>query len=232
MFIRGNGAGTEARRTDDSFYRGIVVRNNDPLRLNRVKIFIPEISPQPYDDWLEKYEEFNLKIPGKNTPDTWDTKLFEEIARNIPWAEPCFPLFGESSNSRYISDEEIVTLSDCNYPEGYESNNTEPPTLQGGSFSPAFIYENEGTPIGDAFSEPLVNFTVKCNSYAFNYRPSKHVNQTKGMIGIPEVGAKLWVFHYQGNLNFPVYFGVSQDYRSLTLLNNTDNKYKLSPNYP
>lgn len=234
MFARGSGTGAEARRNDDSFYRGIVIKNNDPLRLNRVKIFIPEISNQPFDDWIDKYDEINLKYPGKNNEtDTWnDTKIFEEIAKNIPWAEPCFPIFGESSNARYVADKEITTMSDCNYEEGFQTNDKEPPTLQNGSFCPAFIYENEGTSLGDAFSTPLANFSVKCNSYAFNYRPSKHVNKTKGMISIPEVGAKLWVFHYQGNLNFPVYFGVTQDYRSLTLLNNTDNKYKLSPNYP
>jgi hypothetical protein len=35
-----------------------------------------------------------------------------------------------------------------------------------------------------------------------------------------------------GDLNFPVYFGVIQDYRSLTLINRTDNESNISPYYP
>ena len=234
MFIRGSGAGNEYRRNDQSYYRGIVVKNNDPLRLNRVKIYIPELTNQPFDDWFEKYDEINVKSPGKNNPDdTWvDAKLFEEIAKRTNWAEPCFPLMGESSNSRYNASGEISIISDCNYPEGFQINDTESLSLSAGAFSPAFLYENRDTAMADAFSSPLVGFTVKCNPYSFSYRPSKHVNKGKGIFGVPEVGAKVWVFHYQGDLNFPVYFGVMQDQRTNLLITDTDNKEKISPTYP
>lgn len=234
MFIRGSGSGLESKRYDNTFYKGIVVRNNDPLKLNRVKIYIPEISNQPYDDWLSKFDEINVKAPGTNNKtDSWkDTKIFDEISKNIPWAEPCFPLMGESSNFRYYKDGEISTLSDCNYLDGFEKNNTDAPTLSSGSFAPAFLYENEGTRLGDAFNAPLDNFSVKCNPYSFSFNPSKHVNKSKGMFGIPEIGAKVWVFHYEGDLNFPVYFGVMHDYRELALINNTDNTDKISGKYP
>lgn len=243
MFVRGSGSGNEYRRVDGSFYRGIVVKNNDPSRLNRVKVYIPELTNQPYDDWFSEFETFILKSPGTNSnPKTdkeketisdWDnTKLFEEICKTIPWAEPCFPLMGESGNFRYYKDGEISTISDCNYPEGFEVINTSAPSLSSGSFSPAFLYENEGTVLGDAFSEPLKNFSVKCNPYSFSYKPSKNVNKAKGMFGIPEVGSKVWVFHYEGDLNFPIYFGVYRDYRELSLINGTDNEFKISGKYP
>jgi len=234
VFIRGSGSGVEYRRVDNSFYRGIVVKNNDPLKLNRVKVYIPELTNQPFDDWFEKFENIQVKAPGSNLETEWskketngdwvDTKLFEEVSKLIPWAEQCFPLVGESSNFRYYKDGEISTISDCNYPEGFEINDSTSPTLQSGSFAPAYLYENRETVLGDAFSEPLNNFTVKCNPYAFAYRPSKHVNKSKGLFGIPEVGSKVWVFHYEGDLNFPVYFGVYKDFRQLTLLNDTDNE--------
>jgi hypothetical protein len=234
MFIRGGGSGEEFRRNDQSLYRGVVVKNNDPARLNRVKVYIPELSNQPYDEWFEKYKSINLRAPGKNNEnDTWnDTKVFDGIASNIPWAEQMMPLFGESSNSRYYSEDEISTLSDCNYVEGFRENDTEAPSLSAGAFSPAFLYENESTVIGDAFGSPKSNYSGKCNPYSFSYRPSKHVNKLKGIIGVPEVGCKVWVTHYEGDLNFPIVIGVYQDYRSLTLLNNTDNKKGISPTYP
>jgi hypothetical protein len=234
MFIRGSGGGNEFRRNDHSFYRGIVVKNNDPAKLNRVKVYIPELSNQPYDNWFEEFEEINLKIPGQNNVgDNWiDTKIFEEICLTIPWAEPCFTLFGESGGGRYYKDSEISTISDCNYPEGFETINTEIISLSSGSFSPAFLYENMSTTLGDSFSNPTANFTRKANPYAFNYRPSKYVNKSKGVVGIPNVGSKVWVFHDQGDLNFPVYFGNTLDYRELSPLNNNDNPSKTSSTYP
>jgi hypothetical protein len=233
MFIRGSGSGLEGKRDDNSFYKGIVVKNNDPLKLNRVKVYIPHISNQPFDSWFSEFDEINMKAPGtNNTTDNWkDTKMFEEISKNIPWADPCFPLFGESGNFRYYKDGEISTISDCNYVDGFQLNNTDTLSLTG-AFSPAFLYENEGTRLGDAFSNPLGNFSVKCNPYSFSFNPSKHVNKSKGLFGIPEVGSKVWVFHYSGDLNFPVYFGVYHDYRELALINDTDNADKIGEKYP
>jgi hypothetical protein len=243
MFVRGSGIGNEYRRVDNSFYRGIVVKNNDPVKLNRVKVYIPELTNQPYDDWFEKFENFILKSPGTNSnPKTesekktngdWeDTKLFEEVCKGIPWAEQCSPLMGESGSFRYYKDGEISTISDCNYVDGFEVINTETPSIENGSFSPAYLYENLETVLGDAFSRPLDNFTVKCNPYSFSYRPSKYVNKSKGLFSVPEVGSKVWVFHYEGDLNFPIYFGIYRDYREISMINNSDNDEKISSKYP
>ena len=234
MFVRGSGSGLENKRVDNSFYRGIVVKNNDPLKLHRVKIYIAELSNQPFDNWFESFDNINIKAPGTNNDtDNWtDVKIFEELSELIPWAEVCSPIIGESGNFRYYKDGEISTISDCNYPDGFEINNTDTPTLSAGTFSPAFLYENDSTALGDAFSNPLDNFSVKCNPYAFSYRPSKHVNKSKGIFGVPEIGSKVWVFHYEGDLNFPVYFGAVHDYRELSLINDTDNEKMIGPKYP
>lgn len=234
MSIRGSGSGQEYRRIEYTFYRGIVVKNNDPLKLNRVKVYIPELSNQPQDNWFDEYDTINVKFPGiNNVGDNWiDVDIFEEIALTIPWAEPCFPLFGESSNARYYKDGKIATITDANYLSAFRTNDTKSITLQEGSFSPAFLYDNVSTSLGDGFSNPIGNYSVNCNPYSFNYRPIKHVNKAKGLTGIPEIGSKVWVFHNDGDLNFPVYFGISHDYRELTLINDTDNANQISPTYP
>lgn len=236
MYNRGSGSGIESKRKDESFYRGIVVKNDDPLNLNRVKVYIPELSNQPFDDWFGKFDEINIKIAGINNPsDNWsDIAIYQEISNNIPWAEPCYPIVGESGNARFYQNGEdsISTISDCNYEEGFRSNDTEPPSLQQGSFSPSFIYENKDTIMGDAYNDPIDVFSVKCNTYSFGYKPEKFTNKAKGLMGVPEVGSKVWVCHYLGDLNFPIYFGVSQDNRSLSLINRTDNDASISPYYP
>lgn len=233
MFIRGSGIGKESKRLDRDFYRGIVVKNDDPLSLNRVKVYIPELSNQPYDEWFDKFDALNIKFPGTNNKeDNWaDVKIFEEMANKIPWASPCFPIFGEGVNSRYYTKDEIATTSDCNYTEGFEVNNEESITLKKGSYSPGFLYENENTRLGDAFSSPKDNFSVKCNPYSFGYAPNTYTNKTKGIIGVPNVGTKVWVFHELGSYLHPVYFGVIHDQRELSVLNNTDNASFISPSY-
>lgn len=234
MFIRGSGSGQESGRDDTSFYRGIVVKNNDPLRLNRVKIYIPEIVNQPLDNWFGDIDTLDIKFPGiNNTGDAWsDIKIFEEIASRLPWAEPCYPVMGESGAGRYYKDDGIATITDANYEQTFQINDTDPITLDTGTFAPAFLYENNRTVLGDAFNTPLKNFAVKCNPYSFSFKPTKHVNKSKGVFGIPEVGSNVWCFFDSGDSSYPVYFGVFHDLRETTLINDTDNAGQLSPSYP
>jgi hypothetical protein len=413
MFNRGSGSGLESRRVDESFYRGIVVKNDDPLGLNRVKIYIPELSNQPFEEWFEKLDEISVKAPGV---DSWsDSAVFDKIVENIPWAEPCNPLFGESGGSRSFRNENdiVPTISDGNYAQGfiedpdainavpigevkqfnppiklsnygYDGDTTPdtfssqgighssnklthyksaavtkslanllglqhndwfkiettkgtfvlqyadtvptydkinrrslPPTFDiykvlkldnpndleakkkaikelnawGGvvtsfqkleapdnfkstqiaqnkktdnfdlpqegqpedvdyadnpllppvvdttadgdiSKSPSYLYEQKKTAVTDAFSEPNNTSSMKANPYSYGYAPQKFSNKSKGVVGIPEVGAKVWVFHYMGDLNFPVYFGITQDYRGLSLINRSDNESTASIYYP
>ena len=56
------------------------------------------------------------------------------------------------------------------------------------------------------------------------YRPSNHVNKAKGVYAVPSVGSKVWVFHYRGDLNYPVYVGGRHDYRESVLVTDSDNE--------
>lgn len=230
MFVRGFGNGGESKRNDVSFYRGIVVRNDDPLQMNRVKVFIPEISNQPFENWFEKFENIFIKAPGTNLEkDNWkDVEIYQEILKNIPWAEIMYPVIGESSGSRYFVDTEMSTISDANYSD---RNNEKSISLKDGSFAPAYLYDNYETMVGDCMKYPIPKLSIKNNPYSYSYQPNKMVSRTKGLMGIPEIGAKVWVQHYMGDLNFPIVVGVMQDHKSLKLINenvnypkNTENK--------
>lgn len=224
MFVRGVNSPVEYKRDDTSFYKGIVVKNDDPRSLFRVKVYIPEISNQPLENWLADYKKFNMRFPGQNNKnDSWsDTKIYQEIAKYIPWAEPCAPLFGEGGPGRYNADGQICTVSDTDYYDEFETNNTEAPSVENGSFSPAWFYEEYSGSIGDAFRDPTELMTANNNPYSYLTRPSKQVNKSKGVFGVPEIGTKVWVFHYNGDTNFPVYFGVRHDYREISLIYNHD----------
>ena len=236
MFVRGSNAAVEYNRDDTNFYKGIVVKNWDPQKLYRIKVFIPEISNQPLDDWLKNYKNLNFRFPGTNNEkDVWkDAKVFEEISKLLPYAEPCFPIFGESGPARYQSVEELAAISDGNNTEDFEKNNKndEPPSIDTGSFGPSFLYENFSTNAGDFFTDPKSNYSGSNNPYSYNYRPSNHVNKAKGMFGLPSVGSQVWVFHYRGDLNFPVYIGSRTDFRQSVTLTDSDNEDQQTLDYP
>lgn len=234
MYVRGSNDAVEYKRDDRSFYKGIVVKNNDPLNLHRVKIFIPELSNQPLEGWLQEYERMNMRFPGRNNlEDVWsDTSIYEEIAAFLPWAEQCSPLFGEASPGRYQSSTKVATITDSNYEDQFEINDEEPPTIEKGSFGPSFLWENYDTIVRDAFANPTSNYAKQCNPYAYMYTPSSNANTPKGIFSVPSVGSKMWVFLYNGDPNFPVYIGSRNDYRGQVLINNMDNKEELTLDYP
>jgi len=230
VFVRSSNSGIEYKREDHSFFRGIVVKNWDPQKLYRVKVYIPEISNQPLEAWLQAYKDLDFRFPGyNNKQDVWqDTAIFEEIAKFLPYAEACFPLLGENSPGRYLAPEGLASTTDADYFAGWSTNDTEPPTLAGGSFGPSFWYENFSTNRGDAFVSPSSNgnFTGKNNPYSYQYRPSNQVNKPKGVFCVPSVGSQVWVFHYRGDLNFPVYIGGRHDFRGNSLITDSDSGYR------
>jgi len=234
VFVRGSNQGVEYKRDDQSFYKGIIVKNGDPKKLYRVKVYIPEISNQPLQDWLASYTDLNFRFPGTNNKqDVWsDAKIFEKMSNFLPWAEPCFPILGEHGPARYHSPEELAVLTDGNYEDEFQQNNEDPPTEEQGSFGPSFFYENHDTNMPDAFADPTDNFSVNNNPYAYQYRPSNHVNEPKGVFAVPSVGGQVWVFHYRGDLNFPVYIGGRHDYRENVLITNSTNPEQQSLDYP
>jgi len=227
MFVRGVDDSQEYNRVDQSFYKGIVVKNNDPNHLHRVKVYIPELSNQPIAEWLLKYKNFSVKFPGKNNEhDSWnEVGEFEKIAKLLPWAEPCFPVLGESGPGRYQSPEEKAIVNGSNYKEAFVDGDRIP-SFQSGYFAASYLYERRDTCLGDRFISSQFTgkntYTNNINPYSYEARPSNHVNKSSGSFSVPSVGSKVWIFHYGGDINFPVYFGVRQDFRDTSLINNLD----------
>jgi len=218
MHVRAIDEAAEFKRDDASFYKGIVVKNNDPEYSYRVKIYIPELANQPLEDWLQKYKKFFMRKPGQNNEeDSWgeEADIYEEIAKFVPWAEPCFPLMGESDSGRYNAYKKKSTISDSNYLD-YDND------ADKNKHTPAWFWESEEFVAGDANTHPVENLTNNSNPFAYLNRPSSYANLTKGVVGVPNVGSKVWVFHDHGDLNYPVYFGVRRAFRETGLMADLD----------
>ena len=66
------------------------------------------------------------------------------------------------------------------------------------------------------------NYAVNNNPYSFHFRPSNQVDKGKGVFSVPSIGSQVWLFHYRGDYNFPVYIGGRTDRRVSSLIYNED----------
>ena len=222
--------GSEYKKDFNSFYKGIVVKNNDPDQMLRCKIYIPDLSNIPLTT-LQEFKSISFKFPGKNnTQDNWsDTKLFEEMAKDLPWAEQCSSLMGEHGPGRYYAPEGTAVMTDTDYPDGFETNNTTPPTLEDYTGPPSFFFGLEGAS-NDAFDGS--NEFVASNPYTNMYTPQNYENAPKGVFGVPMVGAEVWVLHERGDLLLPIYIGGISNSKETALIYNSTGEEGQSLDYP
>ena len=103
-------------------------------------------------------------------------------------------------------------------------------------FNSSFLYENFDTNTSDKFWWPNEenNYAVNNNPYSYQFRPSNQVGKGKGLFCVPSVGSQVWLFHYRGDYNFPVYIGGRHSRRETLLINDEDSSAGLKPslNYP
>ena len=218
MYVKGSSKNIEYKKPDHSFYRGIVIDDQDPNQLMRVKVFIPDLSNQPYDDWLSDFNNGiqTMIYPGSIGPlSKVNTDTLREL---IPWAEQMAPLMGESGTSHYFASKG-EQRSKATYVKT-ATQSTPPGAAPGGSM-PRVMMTNPGPqgpgPVG-AWEQGGANGLGKTDPHNNTFAPKNSGPESSGVYGVPQVGAHVWVFHYRGDLNYPVYFGTSSSYRDTGLV--------------
>lgn len=218
-----------------SIYLGIVVQNNDPEYRGRVKVWVPHVNAGIYNKWAELKQDRNFKFPGQNINSDLEL-IINDLKDELPWAELCSPVVGESASGTYNAFSAQATTSDAAYPY----------SLSGGNFStnytqynlnndkmgekPGYVYEKYSTKLTDAFTNTATNITSKINPNGAQYRPSTYSNAAKGVFAVPNVGAHVWVFFRDGMPLYPVYMGASfgqNDFESI--FRDDDNTYQDYP---
>lgn len=185
------------------FYRGIVVQNNDPQRLGRVKVFVPHLHMSLLDIEKSDYNsefyfgEFgtNYQQKGKNLVDL--TKYIEKIKFKLPWAELSLPVTGGGFSS-FNSSSNKATVSDSPFFSNQQADD------DGSTGSPAGADVKQNPP-ADAFSSSTDN----PNPLGSSYSTQSYYNAPKGNFGVPQVNTKVWLFFLDGNSSTPVVFGYS-----------------------
>ena len=197
----------------DGHYLGIVVQNNDPEQRGRVKIFVPHVTPTVYNKWNEVQVDKEFNFIGQNLTSSLND-ILEDLKKILPWADCAMPLFGGAASGRYNATEKFGSISDssfidtCKPKENFEttafSQNTD-----GIGEKPGNVYERGTVPLSDAFNSAPANNVAHINPNAYGYVPGCYSNRAKGIFAVPNVGAHVWVFFYDGNPMRPVYWAVS-----------------------
>ena len=181
------------------FYNGIIVQNNDPDHAGKVKVWVPHISPTVYNGWMSNVtENKRFKFLGANVAEQF-TMIVEDLKIILPWSDIALPLTNEGSSGRYYANSQYGTISDSN---NFKSVSALKNTDSVGN-KPAYMYEQESTLLNDGFNN-TDNNNNHLNPFTFNYKPNSYSNCVKGEFGIPSVGAHVWVFFREGDVNFPV----------------------------
>lgn len=189
------------------FYNGIIVQNNDPDYAGKVKVWVPHISPTVYAGWLGQVkEDKRFKFLGANVAQQF-TMIVEELKQILPWADVALPLVNEGATGRYAAVDQYGSISDSNvrkYTHKNEKYNKQYSQNKDNiGEKPANLYEQTSTAVHDEFNTTNNNVN-HVNPFANQYRPSSYSNCSKGVFGIPSVGAHVWVFFREGDVNFPV----------------------------
>jgi len=209
-------------------YVGIVIQNNDPLGKGRVKVYVPHISPTVYKRWNELSQDKKFKFLGKNINSDLSI-IVQDLKEILPWSICASPLIGENTSGRYNNSRDYASTSDSSFfgLSGFQSspdplNNSQNTTTDGTGEKEGALYEKYRTKLSDPFSDPKENNVNQANIYAHEYTPSVYANKAKGSFCVPAVGSHLWVFFYDGDPHYPVYFAAvfgEQDWNNIYLFN-------------
>lgn len=165
------------------FYIGAVVQNNDPLKMGRIKVFVPHISATVYTNWNALSADKDFSELGSNENQSI-SNIIDTVKDILPWANPASPIVGESGHSYYNAFENLTGIGDGNSSkQGLE--------IYGDKLAKFF----EDSPLEDAYSN--------------TFSPVSYSSLPKGSFSIPKVGSHVWVFFHNGDVQFPVYFAIA-----------------------
>ena len=206
MYVRGSDQNVEYKRPVEGFFRGIVISNEDPNSLMRIKAFIPELVNFNFIE-LANTKGDSLRFGAPQTDTGLDGALVKKLEPLVPWAEQAAGLFGEVGSSHWNSPSQ-QQWTKTNYGHDLAQNALKAGWGKGrGPLIPREAQDNataNPTPGGPWATNKHGMGNLNPNS--FDHGPVNSGPRASGVYGVPQVGSQVWIFHEQGNVNFPVYF--------------------------
>lgn len=104
-------------------YRGIIIQNDDPSDLGRVKVFVPEVSITLFKEWNTKLEDLSWNTLGENVNSSITPNILYRLKSKLPWSHVIQPVIGGNSGN-YWSERDKAYVTNSSF------INPEPPTTE------------------------------------------------------------------------------------------------------
>lgn len=204
-------------------YKGIVIQNDDPKKMGRVKVYIPEVMTTLFKDWNnDKEKDKQITYLGANLKNPESSNLSPEILarlkKTLPWAEVKQPVFGQSSAGTYDASKDVFEISNTsNSPEQADGINkavTGETVATDGSAQSTFsdTPTSEMTKTQDQLKEICsetntvdINNYLNCNAAPPSVSTAKSGTEPPAC-GSASSGSPIEDFAYVANANTPNYF--------------------------
>ncbi len=86
-------------------YTGIIIQNDDPETMGRVKVYVPEISMTVYDGWNKDRDTDKIFTNlGGNTNSSITPEILQRMKEGLPWARIQHPIFGMGAGTVFHND--------------------------------------------------------------------------------------------------------------------------------
>ncbi len=86
-------------------YKGIVLQNDDPDNMGRVKVWVPQISMTLYDKWnKDRDNDKSFTGLGANLNSSLTPDILQRLKNALPWASTKQPIIGMSAPGLYNND--------------------------------------------------------------------------------------------------------------------------------
>lgn len=195
-------------------YRGIVIQNNDPDNMGRVKVFVPSISMTLYEGWNKEVDEnIYFRSAGENINSKLTTEILKRLKECLPWAEVVQPILGPSGSGYYNSEQDYATMEGSFQIESKRYNGFRTGSSRMGAHNILKTLINnvmDPTRISYGAGPKNYNKPVGENSTIVNTLPaltSRQGNLPNGIISIPDVMNNVWVIFEGGNPLLPLVVG-------------------------
>jgi hypothetical protein len=195
-------------KTYKSIYEGIVIQNDDPAGLGRVKVYIPALHSDLVLQEQDYEQNINMANFGENVQEESGnsldiTQYMDVLRRKITqWSRVVQPITGETGDLKYHSPTKQATPSDS---EDFDSMFDFPEEGGGNIDGPGGIYEDFQDVWGSQSTSGGFTTNPNTGAYAFN----KRQHQVKGCGGTIAVNTSVWVQFINGNPLEPLIIGAS-----------------------
>lgn len=100
--------------TITGIHRGIIIANNDPEGMGRVKVFVPSANLALFEKWFSKDGVNSISINGlgANVNSYLTPDIMEKLHMYLPWSEVAQPMFGMGSGGTYSAPENTSKLGE------------------------------------------------------------------------------------------------------------------------